>query len=116
NILVGVGFAAVLLAAMVMSGKSPGPVRGILWGLAGFAVFFLAPALGLPPALPGMAEANLQARQLWWGATSACTGVALWLIFAAGRKWSLRILGIIVLVLPHYIGAPSTSGTSAIPH
>ena len=29
--------------------------QGLLWGLAGFAVFTLAPSLGLPPELPGHA-------------------------------------------------------------
>src|SRR5262249_21283721 len=33
--------------------------RGMWWGLAGFAVFSLAPALGLPPELPGTHAADL---------------------------------------------------------
>jgi len=47
--------------------------RGLLWGLAGFAVFSLAPALGLPPELPGAHAADLAARQAWWVGTAIAT-------------------------------------------
>src|SRR3974390_3265881 len=40
--------------------------EGLMWGLAGFAVFTLAPGLGLPPELPGVPAAPLLSRQLWW--------------------------------------------------
>ncbi|MEE8123971.1 MAG: CbtA family protein, partial [Alphaproteobacteria bacterium] len=61
NALTGVGFGLILVAAVTLSGRHVDPGRGVLWGLAGFAVFTLAPALGLPPELPGMAAADLGA-------------------------------------------------------
>ena len=36
--------------------------QGLFWGFAGFAVFTLAPGLGLPPELPAMPAADLGAR------------------------------------------------------
>ena len=79
--------------------------NGIVWGLAGFLVFSLAPAAGLPPELPGMPAAELWARQIWWGFAAVATGAGLVLITLA--KHGLVIaLGIAVLALPHMLGAP----------
>ena len=49
NILSGVGFGLLLAAVLVVRGGSIGIGRGVLWGAAGFAIFALAPAAGLPP-------------------------------------------------------------------
>jgi adenosylcobinamide kinase/adenosylcobinamide-phosphate guanylyltransferase len=49
----------------------------MFWGLAGFAVFTLAPGLGLPPELPAMPAADLLARQVWWIGTAAATAIGL---------------------------------------
>ncbi len=46
---------------------------GLLWGLAGFVVFVLAPNFGLPPELPGMQAGDLMQRQIWWLATVVLT-------------------------------------------
>lgn len=81
---------------------SPG---GAVLGLAGFAVFSLAPALGLPPELPGMSAAELEARQFWWVLTAGATAIGLFL--AAGMRNGLaRLAGLALIVLPHVIGAP----------
>jgi cobalt transporter subunit CbtA len=79
--------------------------QGLLWGLAGYATFVLAPTLGLPPELPGTAAADLALRQTWWIGTAASTaaGIAL-LVF--GRNALLKVLGVAILVVPHVIGAP----------
>lgn len=104
NLVVAVGFA-LLLAAMYTL-RSPGRVgTGALWGLGGFAVFCLAPNLGLPPELPGTAAADLALRQYWWVGTAAATAVGLALIVFAGN-WLLKAVGLVLLVLPHVIGAP----------
>lgn len=104
NLVVAVGFA-LLLAAMYTL-RSPGRVAtGALWGLGGFAVFCLAPNLGLPPELPGTAAADLALRQYWWVGTAAATAVGLALIVFAGN-WLLKAVGLVLLVLPHVIGAP----------
>ena len=48
--------------------------NGMVWGLCGFLAVTLAPAVGLPPELPGMPAGDLVARQVWWVGTIAATG------------------------------------------
>ncbi len=105
NVLTGVGYGLILVAAVAFSGRRVDPGRGVLWGLAGFAVFTLAPALGLPPELPGMVAADLAARQTWWIGTviSTAGGLAL-IVFARHRL--LKGLGLALLLAPHAVGAP----------
>lgn len=104
NLVVAVGFA-LLLAAMYTL-RAPGSIgAGALWGLGGFAVFCLAPNLGLPPELPGTAAADLAQRQVWWIGTAAATAAGLALIAFAGN-WVLKAAGLVLLVIPHVIGAP----------
>jgi cobalt transporter subunit CbtA len=79
--------------------------EGLLWGLAGFAVFTLAPGLGLPPELPGVPAAPLLSRQIWWLAAVLATAGGLALI-AFRRSVPAAIAGVILLTLPHLIGAP----------
>jgi cobalt transporter subunit CbtA len=119
NMIIGVGFGMLLSAGFalhhLLAGAQIDARRGLLWGLAGFACFSLAPSLGLPPALPGSAEADLFARQSWWLGTALATGAGLGLIaFARALPW--RILGIGLIVLPHLVGAPQAPGVgSAVP-
>lgn len=106
NVLIGVGFACVLAAAMTSSGR-PATVReGALWGLAGFAIFSVAPALGMPPVLPGMETTPLQDRQIWWIGTTMVTAAGLWLVVLVQVRWMVG-LGVLLLALPHLIGAPA---------
>jgi cobalt transporter subunit CbtA len=86
---------------------------GVLWGAAGFAAFSLAPAFGLPPELPGMAGSELIQRQIWWVATVCCTAGGIASLLCLTGLW--RIAGIILILLPHLIGAPHTDGHGAIP-
>lgn len=104
NLVVAVGFALILAA--LYSLREPGRTStGALWGLAGFAVFCLAPTLGLPPELPGNAAADLGQRQSWWIGTAAATATGLALLVFA-RHGLLKALGAVLLVVPHVIGAP----------
>lgn len=104
NLVVAVGFA--LLLAALYSLREPSRVTtGALWGLAGFAVFCLAPTLGLPPELPGTAAADLGQRQGWWVGTAAATAAGLALL-AFAHHWLFKVLGVALLVAPHLIGAP----------
>jgi len=105
NALTGVAFALLLLAAFALSGRAVDGRRGVVWGLAGYAVFALAPGLGLPPELPGSMAADLGARQLWWLGTAGATGLGLWLLVFPRALWC-KGLGILALALPHLIGAP----------
>jgi cobalt transporter subunit CbtA len=105
NIVTGVGFALLLVAASELAGGITGWRQGVFWGLAGFAVFTLAPSLGLPPELPAMPAAELGARQLWWVATALSAAAALALMFY-GRTPLAIVAAVALLVAPHLIGAP----------
>lgn len=103
--LAGVGFALIMNAISLVSGIAITPQNGVIWGLAGFATFSLAPAFGLPPELPGMAAADLVARQVWWWGTALATGVAIFAIARFRTPWV--ILGaLVVIAIPHILGAP----------
>ena len=105
NVLTGIGFALLLVGASELFGGIRDWRQGLFWGFAGFAVFTLAPGLGLPPELPAMPSAELGARQLWWLATALSTAIALGLLFYR-RSPLASIAAIILLVAPHLIGAP----------
>lgn len=110
NVLTASGFALLLLAAMagaqVWSGRAPvAATHGLLWGAAGYLSFYVAPALGLPPEIPGAQSAALEARQLWWLFAVACTAGAL-ALFAFGRSPSRWGAGLVLLALPPLLGAP----------
>ena len=105
SILMGAGFGFILTAVFALRGRDVGLNEGILWGLGGFAAFYMSPALGMPPELPGMMAPDFDARQIWWisAAISCAAGLAL-LVFAGNLLW--RIAGILVIVAPHAYGAP----------
>ncbi len=109
-VLTGFGFGLLLMAAGELAGGIDGWRQGILWGFAGFAVFTLAPELGLPPELPAMPAADLLARQAWWIGTAAATagGLAL-LVF--GRSPLFAVAGVLLILAPHLIGAPQPEST-----
>lgn len=105
NISMAIGFALFLSAAIVISGSQVNWRSGLLWGVAGYLVFFVAPSLGLPPEVPGTVAAPLHARQIWWVMTAGMTAAGLGL-GAYARHWGLKLLGLVVLAVPHVIGAP----------
>lgn len=117
NVLTGAGFGLVLAAAIAFVGRPVDRRRGLIWGLAGFGAFSVAPALGLPPELPGMMAADLAARQLWWLATAASSAAGLALIVFApmGRYQRLvQAAGALLLVLPHLYGSPHTAAEAGV--
>jgi cobalt transporter subunit CbtA len=115
NIVTGIGFALLLVAASELFGGIRDWRQGVFWGLAGFAIFTLAPGLGLPPELPAMPAAELGPRQLWWVATVLCAAIALGLLFYQ-RSLLAVLVAIALLVAPHLIGAPQpASYESPIP-
>jgi cobalt transporter subunit CbtA len=105
DVVTGVGFAFLLTAAIVIFGKGADWRGGLLWGLAGFACFTLAPSVGLPPELPGTEAAPLVARQLWWIGTVVATAAGL---FAAARLRNVYgyAIAVLLIALPHIVGAP----------
>tara|TARA_B100000676_G_scaffold300637_1_gene346594 strand:- start:2295 stop:3032 length:738 start_codon:yes stop_codon:yes gene_type:complete len=105
NVLTGVGFSLILTACFALSGRQIIGRTGVLWGLGGFAIISLAPALGLPPEVPGAMAAELTDRQLWWFLCVALTGAGMWaMIFRSGAAWAVG--GVALIALPHLIGAP----------
>ncbi len=104
SVIVGIGFG-LLLSACYAIRRNVTWQQGILWGLAGFIAFHLAPSFGLPPELPGDAAAQLEQRQVWWMLTVILTALGLWII-AFQPKPYLKLFGVALIALPHIFGAP----------
>lgn len=105
TIVMAVGFGLTLLGAMILSGRRIDGASGLAFGAAGFISFALAPALGLPPELPGSAAADLAGRQAWWMLTAVCTGGGLAALLL-GRNVLLQSAGVLLVAAPHIVGAP----------
>ena len=105
NVLTAVGFGFLLNAALTLYGRAITFKKGVVWGVAGFSVFALAPGIGMPPELPGMQAAGLFERKAWYFGTIFATGAGLAMIVFIGRSvfWAL---GTILIIVPHVIGAP----------
>ncbi len=113
--LTSVGYALLLVGGFAVSGRTVDAREGMLWGLAGFTAFALAPAFDLPPELPGLVAASLVSRQIWWIATMAATLLALSLMIFKRAPWAIPV-GIALLVAPHLIGAPQPpEGAGLVP-
>ncbi len=106
DVLASIGFALLLAAVSVLAGAEITLRNGVVWGLAGFVSFQLAPAFGLPPELPGMAAADLGLRQVWWWGTAIATGAAF-LGIARFRNPMAIVIGAALILVPHIIGAPT---------
>jgi cobalt transporter subunit CbtA len=109
NVLTAIGFALVLAALFaVRTGNGAHGIHwheGLVWGLAGFIVFTLAPGLGLPPELPGVPAAPLLSRQIWWVLAALAAAGGLSLIFLRGTA-PASLAGLILIILPYLVGAP----------
>lgn len=106
--LIYTGYAFFLVGAMAVASDRGHVVtarNGIIWGLAGYVTFHFAPAVGLPPELPGVAAADVNDRQIWWYGTVIATGLAMALI-GFGKGWIAWAAGAVLLLAPHVIGAP----------
>ena len=112
DLLTAIGFALLLASGLALRGGAVTWRDGLLWGLAGFAAFTLAPGIGLPPEVPGTESAPLLTRQLWWLATAIVTGAGLALL-AFTRSAICAALALLLLVLPHLYGAPSPTEHAA---
>jgi len=109
NTLTAIGLAMVLVALMVATRRAGSLSnmtwqQGLAWGLAGYATFFVAPALGLPPEIPGTASPALEDRQIWWIFAVGFTAAGL--LGAAFLKSPWRWASLLLLVVPHLVGAP----------
>ena len=105
NIVTGIAFSLMLVAVYLLLGKHVDSNSGLLWGAAGFVVFSAAPALGLPPELPGMTVAALESRIVWWVGTVFSTVIGIGL-FTETKTMIPKIVAVTLLAAPHIIGAP----------
>ena len=120
DMLVAVGFGMLLAAIYALSGRD-GLTAGLISGLAGFAMFYLGPAIVVPPSIPALKLAPLYLRQSAWLFAALCTGLGLAVLAIAPR--GLRLAGIPLLVLPSVLfrymfplsrGAASSHALSAM--
>jgi len=124
NLAITWAFTLSLHAALLVRNKAASARAGMGIGAAGWVTFILSPCAGLSPELPGMAGAELIQRQRWWvGAVAASAiGIAVAMggahaVRAAGlpaagrvahavRLGAIWILGAMLLLTPHIVGAP----------
>lgn len=117
NVLAAFGFALMMMAAMAIvvrqqtlalrrAGAKLDWRYGLLWGVAGYLVFFVAPSLGHPPEIPGTVSAPLGSRQVWWMLAAGCTAAGLAALVFAKSPW--RWGGLVLLALPHLLGVPQS--------
>ncbi len=107
NLVTYLGYGLILTAAMVFSeryGHAVTARSGLVWGLVGFIAVQLAPAIGLPPELPGTPASEVGPRQAWWLFTVVSSAAGLALI--AFTRGPVLLAGVALLLLPHLIGAP----------
>ena len=108
NLIAWIGFALIFVAAMVALSRRGWEINartGAVWGLFAFLAVHLAPAVGLPPELPGTAAAEVGSRYLWWAGTIIATILAFGLMALRPAIGSV-IAGAILLLAPHFYGAP----------
>jgi cobalt transporter subunit CbtA len=115
NVITAMGFAMIIMVAMMASlNLQRGSVNrlgwrhGLIWGAAGYVVFWLAPAVGLPPEIPLQVAAPLEQRQLWWVFAALCTAGGLAGLAFAKSPW--RWIAPVALIIPHLVGAPHPEG------
>ena len=104
NVATAIGFALLIVAVFAWRGGATWR-QGLLWGAAGFFVFFVNPAIGLRPEIPGAFAAGLLDRQLWWLLAVACSAAGVGLLLLAPKAVA-KVGGAVLVVLPHLAGAP----------
>jgi cobalt transporter subunit CbtA len=105
DLVTGAGFALLMMAISLFTGKTVTLATGALWGAVAWLTFHLLPSVGLPPELPGFPAADLFDRQMWWLGTVVVSAIALYLIILRKEPWA-KAIGVVLLFVPHLIGAP----------
>ena len=108
NLVTFTGFGFLLLAAMnffQQRGFALNTAEGIVAGVCGFIIFQLAPAVGLPPELPGTINVDVGTKQIWWITTIVCTTAGI-LCFSLSQNKVLILFGVVLIIIPHFIGHP----------
>ena len=101
-------YAFLLVAGFALATKFGHDITvrgGAVWGVCGAIVVAIAPAVGMPPELPGAIGAEVGPRQLWYLVCVLCTGVGLAAI-AFGHTGIVALIGAGLIAVPHLIGAP----------
>lgn len=114
TIAISMGYALILLAAMLVSGDRITPRRAALWGACAFAATGLATGMGLAPQLPGAAETDLAGRQFWWAATAVATGGGLYALLRMDDRMA-RLFGLVLLIAPHLFTPTPATPESTVP-
>jgi len=114
TMIVSIGYALMLLAAMLAANEPIEPRRAALWGLCAFVATGLATGFGLAPQLPGAAETDLAGRQLWWIVTATSSAAGL-LALTRFDSWPFLAAGIALLVAPHFATPAPATPASAVP-
>lgn len=105
NFLMAAGYALILGAVSVLFNLPITFANSLYWAAGGFAAFTLAPALGLPPGMPGMPVADTFARQIWWFTAAISTGAGFIVLAKFRTAWALA-LAVALVILPQVIPAP----------
>ena len=110
NLVAGAGFALMLAAVALLAGLEfpagrDGVVRGVLLGTAAWFCVQLAPAMSLPPAVPGFPYADLGDRQAWWMIAVLASAIGVWCL-TMRPEWLVKVLGVVIIVAPHVWGSP----------
>ena len=104
NFLMSLAYSLLLACGIVYRGASSA-LKGLAWGIAAYLAIFVAPSLGLPPEIPGMDAADLNLRQNWWLLTVTLSAIGLAVLAFSSLYY--KGAGVILLILPHLIGAPT---------
>ncbi len=79
--------------------------RGLFWGLCGGLAVVIAPAISMPPELPGAIGAEVGPRQAWYLSCVVLTLIGLSQI-GLGTRARYMMTTPVFLLVPHLIGAP----------
>jgi len=113
NGLLGMGYALLLGAAILHHNRRPAanrshPVTGLVWGIAGYYVFYFAPSLQYPPGTPATDllrsvhdHGGVFSHQLGW-ITVALTSAA-GLLLAVYTRGTRRLIGLLLIALPQVV-------------
>lgn len=106
NIGQGIVFALLLGSTMNLKGRPANCYIGLLWGLAGYLTFFVAPSMALPPGLPDTEAASFADRQNRWLIAVFDTGFGLSLLAFAKTRTN-KFFGAVLLVTPRLMSSPN---------
>ncbi len=103
-----IAFGLILMAGMAIAatrGHEINAQSGAIWGIMAFFAVQLAPAVGLPPELPGTPAPEVGPRQFWWAAT-IITAIAAFAMLAFRPGVPAILVAAVLLLAPHVYGAP----------